>query len=265
MEVLDLVETVIRQRLTHKYFEVAVIYGDRLNFAPHSHDEYVLSCNIHGNETLVLDGRAMTADQSSTTLYNPGQVQSGDGTTCLASVYLDPDYFALEQLASSGLSYDQPVVNDSALTKAFTGLVGMVFAQAAPEATEEAVIRVIDCTISRYSRLKPVALPQSDDWRVERVKQRLMDSLSEPVPLSILAAEVQLDKVSLIRLFTKATGFPPIQWQRAKRIEEARRLLRQGCSPIDTAYKTGFADQAHLTRWFGKAYGINPGEFVRRK
>jgi AraC-like DNA-binding protein len=255
----------IRQRLTHKSFEIAVIYGDRLTFAPHSHDEYVLSCNIHGNEKLVLDGKPLEAAQSATTLYNPGQVQSGDGTTCLASIYLDPQYFNIENLTTKDLSYNQPVVNDEALTKAFTGLLGMVFAQSAPEDAEEAVLRVIDCTISRYSQLQMPEPPRLDDWRVERIKQILMDKIAEVVPLEELAREVGLNKVSVVKIFTRATGFPPHTWQRAKRIEEARRLLRAGTSPADTAYQTGFSDQSHLTRWFARAYGINPGEFARRQ
>jgi hypothetical protein len=67
-------------------FEIAFIWGDRLTFPQHSHDEYVLSCNISGNETLTLDGRALEAGESCTTLYNPGQVQAGDGTNCLISL-----------------------------------------------------------------------------------------------------------------------------------------------------------------------------------
>lgn len=255
----------IRQRLSHKSFEVAVIYGDRLTFAPHSHDEYVLSCNIHGNEKLVLDGKSLVAAQSATTLYNPGQLQSGDGTTCLASIYLDPHYFDTEDLATSGLSYDHPVVNDEALTKAFTRLVGMVFAQSAPEDSEEAVLRVIDCTIARYSQLHMPEPPRVDDWRVERIKQLLMDRLTESVPMEELAREVGLNKISVIKMFAKATGCPPHTWQRAKRIEEARRLLRGGMSPADTAYQAGFSDQAHLNRWFGRAYGITPGKFAQGK
>jgi AraC-like DNA-binding protein len=34
-------------------------------------------------------------------------------------------------------------------------------------------------------------------------------------------------------------------------------------APADAATAAGFADQAHLTRWFRRCYGITPAEFRR--
>lgn len=253
-----------QRRITHKNFEIAVIWADRLTFAPHSHDEYVLSCNISGNEQLILDGSPLQAPQSTTTLYNPGQVQSGDGTDCLVSIYLDARFFEKEYLADREVSFDTPIVTDEALRKRFTHLLGLVFNEAAPSVAEESLLEVVDCTTQRYSAMAETASPQADDWRVERVKSILLDRLAEQVSIEELAHETGLNKLALLRMFAKATGVPPITWQRAKRIEAARRLLKQGTSAADTAYLTGFSDQAHLTRWFGRAYGISPMQFARR-
>ena len=40
---------------------------------------------------------------------------------------------------------------------------------------------------------------------------------------------------------------------------QARALLERGCRPAEAAALTGFADQAHLTRWFRRVVGVTPG------
>jgi len=40
-----------------------------------------------------------------------------------------------------------------------------------------------------------------------------------------------------------------------------RRLLSGGISPARAATEAGFADQAHLNRWFRRYYGVTPGAY----
>ncbi|MEM6782018.1 MAG: AraC family ligand binding domain-containing protein, partial [Pseudomonadota bacterium] len=82
-----------QKRCVMQGIEASVLWGDELNFEPHCHDEYVISTNVIGNERLILDGQAMTAREGATTLYNPGHVQGGSGTSVLVSLYLEPDFF----------------------------------------------------------------------------------------------------------------------------------------------------------------------------
>ena len=53
----------------------------------------------------------------------------------------------------------------------------------------------------------------------------------------------------------------PSDYQRQLRLRAARRLIAQGRPLSDIAAQTGFADQAHLTRWFHRYYGITPGGY----
>jgi AraC-like DNA-binding protein len=39
--------------------------------------------------------------------------------------------------------------------------------------------------------------------------------------------------------------------------------MQSGASLADAAAASGFADQAHMTRQFKKAYGISPGRWQR--
>jgi AraC-like DNA-binding protein len=38
-------------------------------------------------------------------------------------------------------------------------------------------------------------------------------------------------------------------------------MLSEGVSPAWAAAEAGFADQAHLTRWFRRYYGVTPGAY----
>ncbi len=253
------------KRIVGKNFEIAFIWGDRLTFDYHSHDEYVLSCNIVGSEKLVLDGRPMEAAESCTTLYNPGQIQKGDGTECLVSLYLDAAYFEKEMQTSRDVSYNSPIVNDKELLRQFTGMANLILSGTPTSVAEEAVIRAIDTTLSRYTALKSQKEPSVSDWRITRVRDLLLAQLDRSdVSLEEIGREVSIDKFALVRMFNKAFGLPPIAWQRTKRMEAARRLLKSGVSAAETAYRTGFSDQSHLTRWFGRAYGISPVRFAGR-
>jgi AraC-like DNA-binding protein len=55
----------------------------------------------------------------------------------------------------------------------------------------------------------------------------------------------------------------PSDFQRQLRLRAARRLLVAGHPVAYAATLAGFADQAHLTRWFRRSYGITPGAYQR--
>ena len=54
---------------------------------------------------------------------------------------------------------------------------------------------------------------------------------------------------------------PPYAWLAQHRVTQARALLERGCRPAEAAALTGFADQAHLTRWFRRVVGVTPGVY----
>jgi transcriptional regulator GlxA family with amidase domain len=65
----------------------------------------------------------------------------------------------------------------------------------------------------------------------------------------------------LLRSFRAEVGMPPYAWLAQHRVARARGLLEQGHSPAEAAVLTGFADQAHLTRWFRRVVGVTPGAY----
>jgi AraC-like DNA-binding protein len=85
----------------------------------------------------------------------------------------------------------------------------------------------------------------------------------EPVPVEVLAQAAGCSRYALYRAFAAEFGMSPSDYERQLRLRHARTLLAAGSRPAEAAALSGFADQAHLARWFKRAYGITPGVFVQ--
>lgn len=241
-------------------FEAGVLWGHNMRFEPHGHDEYVVSTNICGNENLRLDQKSMRAETGATTFYNPEQIQSGEGTNKLVSLYLRHDIFQKDFHLAHTVNFENPVLNCALTRQAMEQLQAHLFADAETGIIEELGLKILQGSLQNNAQCKFEKVPGRKDWRVERVKQHLMDDLSEAPDLKTLACEVRLAKATLIRMFSTATGFPPVTWQRARRLQRARSLLRAGNPIACVAFDLGFSDQAHLCRKFKNAFGITPGK-----
>jgi len=103
-----------------------------------------------------------------------------------------------------------------------------------------------------------------DKRDVEAVAAHIRGRLSEPIPVDDLADVVGLSGSCFARLFKQATGRTPHCFVLEERVEAAKRMLRDdpAASIALVAARTGFADQAHLTRTFRRVAGQTPGEFA---
>jgi AraC-like DNA-binding protein len=79
--------------------------------------------------------------------------------------------------------------------------------------------------------------------------------------LADLAEVAGCSRFAAYRAFRGRFGLSPSDYQRQLRLRAARRALAGGTAVADVAAATGFADQAHLTRWFRRCYGITPGAY----
>ena len=95
----------------------------------------------------------------------------------------------------------------------------------------------------------------------------LMDAHPEArLTIDALAREAGLSPTHFSRAFKESTGRAPHQHLMALRLDRARRLLEGPDAMLsDIAQRTGFADQAHFTRFFKRRFGVTPGALLRER
>jgi AraC-like DNA-binding protein len=108
----------------------------------------------------------------------------------------------------------------------------------------------------------PPATPAATEL-ARRVRALLDEAHPGPVVPEVLAAATGCSRYTLYRVFRSAFGLSPGDYQRQLRLRAARRLLASGRGPAAVAAEVGFADQAHLTRWFVRTFGVTPGAYRR--
>lgn len=100
--------------------------------------------------------------------------------------------------------------------------------------------------------------------QLRRVTDHLSDRLDQRVSVADLAAVAGLSESWFAHAFKQTTGVPPHRWQLRLRVDRARDLLTAGNAPAEVAARTGFADQAHLTRSFRSLTGTTPAAWRRQ-
>jgi AraC-like DNA-binding protein len=86
------------------------------------------------------------------------------------------------------------------------------------------------------------------------------DHLAQPLRVKAVAAVVNLSPAQLMRRFRAETGTTLMRWVQARRLEEARRLLRSPThlTLVEIARRVGFVSPSHLSRRYKAAFGMAP-------
>ncbi len=142
-------------------FEVAGATLGGHRFERHSHDEFVISANLRGEESVWLDGRTFDAGPGCVTCYNPGQIQGGgvaeDQPWQFVSLYVAPDQLAA-MLGLQRLEFERP-------TGRLPALAGAMADAVAPALGDDTFVRQrgeerLTLLLAEIARAMGVRLPQ---------------------------------------------------------------------------------------------------------
>lgn len=101
---------------------------------------------------------------------------------------------------------------------------------------------------------------------VQRAQDYIDQHLRQPLRIHDIAAAACVSRYHLARLFRIATGMSPTTWLRVRRIDQARRWLREGSQPVGRiASELAFFDQSHFTRSFRAVTGCSPRHYARQQ
>ncbi len=97
---------------------------------------------------------------------------------------------------------------------------------------------------------------------VMRARQ-LLDNAEGVVTLAELSRKIGLSPFHLQRLFKRATGLSPREYQSARRIQQVKHDLREGEDVTTAIYDAGFGSPSRLYEKAPQQLGMTPGEYRR--
>ncbi|HEY1648097.1 MAG TPA: methylated-DNA--[protein]-cysteine S-methyltransferase [Terracidiphilus sp.] len=105
--------------------------------------------------------------------------------------------------------------------------------------------------------------PTNTAWSnpLEKIRTHLEANLDRAVPLAELARLVKLSPFTVQRLFKRAMGASPLQYQRALRAGALRASLKEGASVTTAIYNAGFNSSSRA--YEGAPLGMTPARFAR--
>lgn len=129
---------------------------------------------------------------------------------------------------------------------------------------QSAVIEGFGYLLRRHTPLHIGARTEGNEpYAVKTIRAYLDTHFAENVSLDDLTMLVGLNRAYLIRSFKREVGLPPYSYLIQRRIEEAKRLLREGQTLAQVALEVGFSDQSHLNLHFKRVMNLSPGQYAR--
>ncbi|HEY8479203.1 MAG TPA: AraC family transcriptional regulator [Spirillospora sp.] len=246
----------------------------RRHYAPHIHGEYAIGVTVSGVETMRYRGEKIYSGPGSVVVVEPGEAHTGgpahpEGFAYLC-LYPNPELLGAAKAADAGSTpapphFREPIIDDRKLGEALRLAHRALRLGEDPLEAESRLLCVLGALVTRHAVRAPARRAPGRRADVERITRavtaRLSDELVAPPTLAEVAADLGLSRYQLLRAFRDAMGMPPYAWLAQHRVMRARALLDAGHRPAEAAALVGFADQAHLTRWFRRVVGVTPGAY----
>jgi AraC family transcriptional regulator len=103
-------------------------------------------------------------------------------------------------------------------------------------------------------------------FKLRRVTDWMAEHLAEEFNLARVAEQANMSEFHFNRLFKRATGVPPSQYQIRLRLDVGRRLLRETKkSVMMIANEIGYSNPSHFAQLFRKETGLSPTTYRRQR
>jgi AraC-like DNA-binding protein len=259
-------------RLPDRPVEAMRAHFEQYAYHLHSHETYSFGLTELGAQRFACRGESRTSAVGMVMAFNPDEPHDGHAATELGFTYsivhIGPGLVA-ELLADkagrvAGLPlFDEPVLRDPGLARALARLHASLAQPATTLARDEALAATVAAMVDRGARSAGPGSPavRGESGIARRARAVLEERYLDDLGADELAVAAGASRFALYRAFKASFGLSPSDYQRLLRLRAARRLIAAGRPVAEAAVEAGFADQAHLTRWFRRCYGITPGTF----
>ncbi|MCW5633730.1 MAG: helix-turn-helix domain-containing protein [Rubrivivax sp.] len=104
-----------------------------------------------------------------------------------------------------------------------------------------------------------------EDGLIHRCQAWAADHYASRNPVAEMMARARLPARTFARRFAKATGYTPLGYVHALRVEEAKQMLETSDAPVEQiAHEVGYGDPAFFRRLFKRRTGITPARYRQR-
>jgi AraC-like DNA-binding protein len=264
----DIPEKPRYRRQPHLGIETVAYRGPLERMPTHAHAEFQLTLYAGGPRRFKVAGHDFAGAPRTSIIIQAGEPHSSvpvaDPVLALRTFYLEERTIAEVAASLWGgkgtVAFRTPLVDDAETVMRLEA-AHRALDHRNLEGEEKLCIALQRLVRRNATPTGPARRITGADARVAKVRELLDDRTAENVGLDELAAAAGVSRFHLIRVFQRRYGLTPFAYQRNRRIETARTVLRMGRSIADAAAAAGFSDQSHLGRSFRAVMGSTPGEY----
>lgn len=243
--------------------------GIMQKFPNHFHDYYVIGFIENGQRCLSCKNKNYRIEPGDLLLFNPRDnhaCEQIDGKTldyrCI-NIQQETMSKAVFEITERNYSpyFTPQVVFHSELVSLLGELHQMIMREEKDFRKEEIFFFLLEQLIEEYTEQEMPPAKPGQSAEAKAICEFLENNYSKNITLDDLSGLTGLSKYHLLRSFTKQKGISPYSYLTTIRIDQAKKLLEQGVTPLDTALQTGFADQSHFSNFFKKFIGLTPKQY----
>ena len=234
-------------------------------FSPHRHDSYTVALTMTGVQAFNYRGSMRHSLPGQVLILHPEEIH--DGHCCdevgfsYRAAYVPPTHVQAV-LGGAELPFvGNGVSTNPALIAAAMSMVIDCAGVEDPGAYEDALYDLAQAMNDVAGKVATVRI--ANQAAVMRACEFLDTTVVFGARLDQLEQVTGCDRWQLSRDFRALLGTSPYRYLQHRRVDLAKRLLREGAKLAEAAHGAGFADQSHFGRTFRKAVGLTPKEWLR--
>lgn len=234
-------------------------------FSPHRHDTYTVALTMAGVQAFNYRGAMRHSLPGQVLILHPDEIHDGhcsdEAGFSYRAAYVPPTH--VQAVLGGG---ELPFVvngvstNPALIAAAFNMVIDCAGTED-PGAYEDALYDLAHAMNNAAGRAETVRI--ANRTAVMRAREFLETAVVFGARLDQLEQVTGCDRWQLSRDFRALLGTSPYRYLQHRRVDLAKRLLREGATLADAAHGAGFADQSHFGRTFRKAVGLTPKQWLR--
>lgn len=233
-------------------------------FSPHRHDTYTVAVTMAGVQTFNYRREIRYSLPGQVLILHPDELHDGhchdEAGFSYRAAYVPPTHVQAV-LGGAQLPFvANGVSTNPALIAAALNLVVDCAGVEDPGAYEDALYDLAHAMNNAAGRAATIRI--ANRTAVMRAREFLETAVVSGARLDQLEQQTGCDRWQLSRDFRVLLGTSPYRYLQYRRVDLAKRLLREGAKLADAAHGAGFADQSHFGRTFRKTVGLTPKEWL---